>query len=204
MDFVTLDFETATSDRASACEIGLTKVKNDQILETRSWLIRPRKLDFNFYNILIHGIRPEHVKFEPEFDDLWEEIFPWLDQQFIIAHNASFDISVLRSTLDVYHLPYPDLHYACSVAFSRVIWPGLVKYNLKDLCNHHQIDFVHHRAGNDSEATARLSLIAFEQAGISDLKDFQEKLMITPGRMTDGIVEGPKSKIRKKTKKTPK
>jgi len=36
MDFVTIDFETATSDLDSPCEIGLTIVQNSKILETKS------------------------------------------------------------------------------------------------------------------------------------------------------------------------
>jgi DNA polymerase-3 subunit epsilon len=39
MDFITIDFETATADRDSPCEIGLTFVKDRQIIETKSWLI---------------------------------------------------------------------------------------------------------------------------------------------------------------------
>jgi DNA polymerase III subunit epsilon len=40
MDFITLDFETATSQRDSPCEIGLTFVSGGQIVETKSWLIK--------------------------------------------------------------------------------------------------------------------------------------------------------------------
>lgn len=72
MNFVAIDFETATSDRNSPCEIGLTFVENWEIKETRSWLIKPKCYPyFNPVNISIHGIRPEHVVNEPEFDEIW-------------------------------------------------------------------------------------------------------------------------------------
>ena len=41
MNFITIDFETATSDRNSPCEIGLTIVKDLEIKSTKSWLIKP-------------------------------------------------------------------------------------------------------------------------------------------------------------------
>lgn len=201
MDFVTIDFETATSARNSACEVGLTIVKNDRILGTKSWLIRPKIMDFNYFNILIHGIRPEHVRYEPEFDELWDEIGPIVANQLLIAHNASFDISVLRSSLETYGIPYPDLLYTCSVAFSRKIWPEIPKYNLKSLCDYHDIPLVHHRAGNDSEATARIALLAFEHAGIGNLEDFQNILGTTPGRMHAGGVDGPQRRKKVKGKR---
>lgn len=125
MNFTTIDFETANSERDSPCEIGLTFVKNSQIVETKSWLIKPRYSEFDYFNILIHGIRPEHVIDKPEFNELWEELKPLIEDQFIIAHNASFDISVLRRTLQTYQLPFPTLNYSCSYIFSKSLWPVL-------------------------------------------------------------------------------
>ena len=41
MDFITIDFETATTDRDSPCEIGLTFVEKNEIKDVESWLIKP-------------------------------------------------------------------------------------------------------------------------------------------------------------------
>jgi DNA polymerase-3 subunit epsilon len=43
-----------------------------QIVETKSWLIKPLYDEFDYFNILIHGIRPEHVADKPEFNELWD------------------------------------------------------------------------------------------------------------------------------------
>ena len=201
MDFITIDFETATSKWDSPCEIGLTIVKEGMIVDTLEWLIKPHYPEFNYYNVLIHGIRPEHVAHSPEFDELWEELHPILENQFLIAHNAGFDMGVLRKTLDTYQIPYPNLQYSCSVVFSRKIWAGLPKYDLKSLCNMHGISFRHHRAGADSRATAELSLRAFEAAEIESLSDFEEKLNITVGKLFEG---GHHPSIHKNLKKTKK
>lgn len=186
MEFITIDFETATAQRDSPCEIGLTFVSGGQIVDTKSWLIKPMYDEFDYFNILIHGIRPEHVADKPEFNELWKEIKPLVENKFLIAHNAGFDISVLRRTLEAYQLPLPTLNYSCSYIFSKKIWQGLPAYDLKTLCRVNNIDLKHHRAGADSKATAELTLKAFEIAGVSSLDDFSEKLKTTVGQLYEG------------------
>lgn len=186
MNFITLDFETATSQRDSPCEIGLTFVQNSRIIETRSWLIKPLYNAFDYYNTLIHGIRPEHVAHHPEFDELWHELQPLIENQFIIAHNAAFDMSVLRKTLETYRLPFPNLNYSCSYIFAKKVWLDLPAYDLKTLCNMNNIRFNHHRAGADSQATAELALQAFKIANVSCMEDFPEKLKTTIGCLYEG------------------
>jgi len=186
MDFITIDFETATSQRNSPCEIGLTFVESGHIVETKSWLIKPMHNEFDYFNILIHGIKPEHVSDKPEFNELWNEIKPLIENKFLIAHNAGFDMSVLRRTLETYHLPFPALNYSCSYIFSKKVWQGLPAYDLKTLCKINNIDLKHHRAGADSRATAELTLKAFEIVGVSSIDDFPEKLKTTVGQLYDG------------------
>ena len=183
MDFITIDFETATSERHSPCEIGLTFVKDNKIVETKSWLIKPIDNEYDGFNIYIHGITPEDTADKPEFHEIWPEIRPLIENQFLIAHNAGFDISVLRRTLELYKLPFPTLNYSCSYIFSKKVWLGLPAYDLKTLCKINNIDFKHHRAGPDSKATAELSLKAFALACIESLEDFPEKLRTNIGQL---------------------
>ena len=200
MDFITLDFETATAQRDSPCEIGLTFVSGGKIVDTKSWLIKPLYKEFDYFNILIHGIRPEHVADKPEFNELWKEIKPLVENKFLIAHNAGFDISVLRKTLEAYKLPFPTLNYSCSYIFAKKVWQGLSAYDLKTLCKVNNIELKHHRAGADSKATAELTLKAFEIAGVSSLDDFPEKLKTTVGKLYDGGYSPSETKrIRKAT-----
>ena len=187
MDFITIDFETATADRNSPCEIGLTFVENNQVKDVKSWLIKPECYpDFDGFNISIHGIMPKDVKNSPEFDELWQDLYPMINGKFLIAHNAGFDISVLRRTLETYNLPFPDLQYSCSYIFSKKVWEGLPAYDLKTLCRVNEIPLVHHRAGPDSEATAKLSIKAFEKAQIQTIDDFPDKLRTIVGRLYNG------------------
>ncbi|WP_242917903.1 3'-5' exonuclease [Pontibacter liquoris] len=180
MDFITLDFETATPQRDSPCELGVTIVRDRQIVETKSWLIKPLYYPhFNPFNVAVHGIRPADVAQQPTFEELWPAIKPYLDGHLLIAHNASFDFSVLRKTLATYQLPLPKARFACSLKFSRKIWKGLSAYDLKSLCNMHRIQFHHHRAASDSHACAALTLKALAHTGTTCETEFAAKMLST-------------------------
>lgn len=188
MDFITIDFETATADRFSPCEVGLTFVKDNKVIETKSWLIKPYSHPrFDSFNIMIHGITPQDVSDKPEFPEIWSSYLkPLIDQNFIIAHNAGFDISVLRKTLDYYNLPYPELKYACSYIFSKKVWEGLPSYDLKTLCKINSINLNHHRAASDSLACAEITIKAFAQTQTNSIDELPDKLKTTIGQLFSG------------------
>ncbi|MBP5400341.1 MAG: hypothetical protein J6Y35_01785 [Bacteroidales bacterium] len=186
MDFITIDFETANSERCSPCEIGLTFVENNEIKDSVSWLIKPMDNCYDFFNTEIHGLSEKDTENEPEFNVIWEKVHPLIHNKFIIAHNAGFDMSVLRKTLDLYNIPYPSFTYACSYKFSKKTWPGLPSYNLFSLCSYLGISFQHHRAKSDSLATAKLSLLSFNKMNVQTEDDFIPKLQTRVGCIFDG------------------
>ena len=186
VDFVTIDFETANEFRDSPCEIGLTFVEKGDIKFSKSWLIKPMYDWFNPFNVYIHGITEEDVKDAPTFDLLWQDIAPMIEGKFLIAHNAGFDFSVLRRTLDAYEIPYPNLQYSCSYIFSKKVWSGLSSYDLLSLCHINGIDLPTHRAADDSLACAHLSLKAFKTAGLHSFDDFTPKLQTTIDKLFPG------------------
>lgn len=187
MNFIAIDFETADPFRDSPCEIGLTFVENNKIIETKSWLIKPDCWpDFDDYVCGIHNIQPEDVKDAPTFAELWPEILSLINNKKLIGHNAGFSFSVLRATLELYELEHPQLDYACSYIFSRHAWPGLFTYSLDYLCSTKTYDFIINRAGPDSESIARLCLKVFEDFEISSFEDLSIKLRTNPGQLFPG------------------
>lgn len=169
-DFVSIDFETA--DKYIPCSLGLTVVENSQIVCTKNWLIKPICFPyFHFYAQKIHGIHKEDVENKPEFNQLWHEIEPYLYDKIIIAHNASFDINVLRKTLLHYGIPKPKARYLCTYQLSRIVWKESTKFSLDHLCNQENITLNHHRAESDAEACARLFL---REAEILEANNFYE------------------------------
>lgn len=176
-DFVAIDFETA--DNYIPCSLGLAVVRQSQIVETRSWLIKPICYPyFHFYAQKIHGIHKEDVAFEPEFDELWSEMSPYLESQILVAHNASFDINVLRKTLRHYKLPIPSARYYCSYQIARLTWPESPKYSLDYLCNQIGFEFCHHKADADAEACAKVLLKEAEVLEVQNFTQLKQKLKI--------------------------
>ena len=78
INFIAIDFETATGKRASICEAGICVVRNGEIVETRSWLVRPQGNMYSYWNMQIHGIRPNDTVDSPEFPEVWAEISEYL------------------------------------------------------------------------------------------------------------------------------
>lgn len=177
IDFCAIDFETATFERNSACEVGICIVENNKIVETKNWLIKPPSFPyFNARNVEIHGIHPSDVKDAPTFDEIWYEMEDILRGNIMIAHNASFDAGVLRSCLDYYGLFKPKLEYLCSIQIAKKSWKNLPKYGLKSLAELHDIEFNHHRAGADAEVCAKISLLGFERLMLTNNDELKQLL----------------------------
>jgi DNA polymerase-3 subunit epsilon len=203
LNFIALDFETATDERSSICETGLTFVENGKITNTLSWLVRPKDNEYGFFQTMIHGITPEDTADKPEFNQLWKEIRPLIDGKTLVAHNAAFDMYVLRDALDLYQLPYPDIRTFCSCTLARRTFPGLFSYSLEPVCDHLGIRLEnHHRAGADSKACAEICLKAFEWKEISDLSALKDACRILFGTMNSESRSyvGPSSKHKPKDK----
>jgi DNA polymerase III subunit epsilon len=183
MNFVAIDFETANERRHSACEIGVSVVRDNQLVETKAWLIRPPEVRFNSFNTYLHGIAAHHVINEPEFNELWKILEPYLNGQLVIAHNASFDLSVLRCLLDYYALPYPELTYSCSLMMARNAWQGLPSYRLNALSELLDIPLNHHRALSDAIACSHLALKAFRRHEVDEMEEIEEKMGLKTGRL---------------------
>lgn len=170
MTFTAIDFETAHAQ--FPCEIGICKVEDGVIQSTQSWLIKPACFPYmDYWCYKTHGISSEMLKEEPSFADLWSTLKPLLEDTLIVAHNAPFDIGVLRSSLGWYDLAMPHSEYVCSVSLSRRVWKGLESYSLSHLCALHDIRFLHHRAGSDAEACANLVLKMSETLFVSSMEE---------------------------------
>jgi DNA polymerase III subunit epsilon len=183
-DFVAIDFETANRDPASACAIGLALVKAGQVVANPSWLIRPPRLYFDPAFIQIHGIDADKVINEPEFDLVWEWLKPQLDGTIIIAHNAVFDINVLKNTLDYYRLPFPTFRYSCTKIIAQKTWPTYKRYNLAELALRHGFEFKHHDAAEDARVCAGIALKAFAKHSAGSFDELNKQANISYGRLS--------------------
>ena len=183
--FVAIDFETANRKPSSPCALGLI-VCRDGIMEKKSWLIKPDPLYFSPFNVSIHGITSLDVKDSPGFDEVWPEIRLWLENFPVIAHNASFDMGVLRYTLAHYELTCPPLQYFCTVRLARKALPHLMNHKLNTVASAIGVDFVHHDALEDAYAASRIVLYLMDKYRAASLQELAQLLNVG-GKTLDGI-----------------
>ncbi|WP_458119507.1 3'-5' exonuclease [Paenibacillus sp. Z6-24] len=162
MDFVTIDFETANSSRASACSIGVVEISGGEITTERSWLINPQQ-HFDAMNISIHNITSSMVQDAPTFGELWPDLLPYLENKHVVAHNAAFDMSVLRHSLDAASAGYPAFQYYCTYLLSKKILNELPSHRLNNLAAYFGIELNHHDALEDARAAALVLLQLMER-----------------------------------------
>ena len=105
-DFTAIDFETMTPEMTSACAIGVVRVENNVIVQKFYSLIKPVPDSRTFNNSHVHGITPEMVEKAPTFGELWPLIKGYIEDQIIVAHNATFDFNVLDKTADQYGIDF--------------------------------------------------------------------------------------------------
>lgn len=165
MNFVSIDFETATGKRNSACAVGVCVVEEGEIAEVYSALIRPVYDEFSWFNTSLHGICLDDVIDEPDFEELWPSLHELIQDRPVIAHNASFDISVLRSTLSHYDIHPPRLRYCCTCNMAKRLWPRLSSHKLNIVADHLGIELNHNDAGSDATVCAKIALRAIEECG---------------------------------------
>jgi DNA polymerase-3 subunit epsilon len=183
MPVVAIDFETANEQRSSPCAIGLAWVENGQITEVEHHYIRPAEMRFSGWNIAVHGIRPADVEHADEFPAVLSRLRDRIERATVIAHNASFDISVLRRTCELYGLPFPAFDFLCTVQVAKNTWPQLPSAKLNAVCDFLGVEFKHHDAAQDAFACASVALAAVEATKASHIRDLPGKLGMVAGRL---------------------
>ncbi|WP_280770869.1 3'-5' exonuclease [Salipaludibacillus daqingensis] len=202
MNFLSVDFETASSRRGSVCAIGLVNVVNDEIVDEKYALVRPKDPYFDPICENIHGISWEDVKHEPTFEELWPELVGYFEKKLVIAHNASFDISVLRHVLDDYHLPYPSMEYNCTVSIAKKTWPEFFNYKLNTIAHYLDMTFHHHHALEDARVAATILLKASEIHNAFEQEEFLRKINLCNGILSpDGYLTPGMNKKRQQSLK---
>jgi DNA polymerase-3 subunit epsilon len=154
-------------------------IEDDRVVERRSWLMQPPLNEYSYWNIRVHGIRPEDTEDAPSFTELYEDLWPYLDGQRLIAHNASFDMSVLRGCCKLRGLVVPRADYVCSVNLARRAFPYLPDHKLSTVCDHCGIELRHHDASSDAHGAAMIALQCREAVGAVSVSDAVRLLGVT-------------------------
>ncbi len=174
--YVAFDVETPNHYNSRMSAIGISVVEDGRIVREFYSLVDPEQ-PFDWFNAQLTGINEETVFDAPSFPELWPEIEPLLSSGVLAAHNASFDIGVLRKCLESYEIAWkPYVRGVCTVTMGRSLLPG-ISHKLNDLCEHYGICLNHHRADSDSHACAEI-LIRYMESGAEPEKFIRSYRMV--------------------------
>ncbi|MEB4615807.1 3'-5' exonuclease [Leucobacter sp. M11] len=171
INFSAIDFETANSNSASACSVGLIRVREGVVVDRQYWLIKPPEAFAAFlpWNIKIHGITPEQVEFAESWEQQLPRLLDFLGDDIVVAHNAGFDMGVIKGACAATIQPTPKLRYLCSVQVARKTYE-LPSYKLPSAAAAAGFrEFSHHDALADAEASAAIISDAAGRHGVDDL-----------------------------------
>ncbi|SBS70179.1 exonuclease domain-containing protein [uncultured Microbacterium sp.] len=171
LDFTAIDFETANSSSASACAVGLARVRDGRIVATAGWLIQPPPGHDRFFelNTGIHGIRAEDVVGAKTWSQQLPDLAAFIGDDVLVAHNAGFDMAVLRRACDATGDTVAPYRYVCSLQVSRKSY-DLPSYRLPLVASAAgYLDFAHHDATADAAACAHIMIDAAGRAGALDI-----------------------------------
>lgn len=163
-NFTAVDFETANFRRGSACAIGLVRVEDGVIVDEYYSLLKPDPFEFNYINTGIHGIKADDCANAKSFNQIWEDIRPWLDDQIVVAHQYHFEKSVFRELFSSYNISCSIKNYLCTCRFSEAFFYQEKSFQLPHLCYSlfgKVID--HHHALEDARACAEVAIALIDK-----------------------------------------
>ncbi|KNY07535.1 exonuclease domain-containing protein [Microbacterium sp. GCS4] len=194
LDFTAIDFETANSSPASACSVGLVRVRDGQVVATAGWLIRPPAGhdEFQEWNVKIHGIRPHDVRSAASWTEQFADLCDFAGSDVLVAHNAGFDLNVLRRASEATATSCPPYRSLCSLQVARKVY-DLDSYRLPRAAEAAGFTgFSHHDALADALACAHIVMDAARRLAAPDVFALASVLKL---RVTEPVVASPERAV---------
>jgi DNA polymerase-3 subunit epsilon len=192
LDFTAIDFETANSYRGSPCAVGLVRVRGGQPVDERRWLIRPpAKADFfEPFHTMLHGIDAEQVRDAPRWDVVLPAIVDYIGDDVVVAHNAGFDIGVIRYACAVDNIEWPEMRFLCSMVMARRAL-SLPSYRLPFVAESLGCAMgAHHDPLADAHGVVGVVRALAAEAGATTLAGLAAAHHMSIGRMSSGLYAG--------------
>jgi DNA polymerase-3 subunit epsilon len=168
--FITaIDFETTSINNPRATEIGLVALDlNLEPVATYETVINPGR-PVNKRSLGVSRLSMEQINSAEPFSAYWPSIHPFINNRVLVAHNAEFDLKVLKAeleTIGIKTLP-PSI---CSCLLARKIYPKIPTHRLRFLASVLNIDLTPHRALSDALACGALlkNLISREPNAVNE------------------------------------
>lgn len=150
LNFLDLETTGLSYHRDRIIEIYIVKLKNGIEIDRFSTLVNPNILPDSRI-LALTNISLKDLKKSPEFKLIAKDVFDFINNEYIVAHNARFDHSFLKAELQREGLKFKS-KYICTVKLSKNLYPQFQRHNLDSLITRLNIDAgERHRASYDTE-----------------------------------------------------
>lgn len=175
--WVALDFETATADPASVCEVGYSVLVGDVVESSGQWRVRPPRNRYDEKNTSLHGIGPADTAASPDLAEIWPRISELLSGGRVLLHWAKFDSGVLQACTESLGLAVPAFEYLDTVPLAKMAFPGIPSHRLPLLARVFGIPLDHHGSESDARAVALVAVRCRRASGLPSLSRAGEALL---------------------------
>ena len=180
LDFYVIDFETANTFANSACSVGIVRFIDGKEDGSIYSLIHPAKMYFiPEWTEQIHHISYSDVRNKPYFPEVWDKIItPFINEKPhlpFVAHNACFDMNVIRKSCEYYGMEIPKIKYFDSLRIAQKTWTEFETHKLTYLAEQFGIIYNAHNALDDSVTCGKIVSLAAEKLGTDNISDLLKK-----------------------------
>lgn len=164
MKFAVVDIETTGDKPKNFKVIEIAIILHDGVneLETFHSFVDPQE-KINPFVSRLTGITENDLRGAPKFFEIAKEIIELTKDTVFVAHNVSFDYGVLRNEYRRLGFDY-RMDHLDTVQTAKILFPGYASYGLKNITRELGIALPkHHRAIEDTRATAKLFGMLFER-----------------------------------------
>lgn len=159
-----LDLETTGLDPKydEIIEIGIIKVRNNQIVDTYQTLVQPSRKYFDDEDNEIYvdefieeltGISNEMLEAAPKIEEVIENSINFISEDIIVGHNVNFDINFLYDAIKKYNNTDLSNDFLDLMKMARRAIKEINHHRLKDIAAFFEYDYEPHRALEDCKAT---------------------------------------------------
>ena len=181
MKIAFIDFETANKERNSICSVGIS-VQEDGV-ETLNFysVCKPEPFKISRQNQEVNGFDYCDLENAPLFSEIYPEVKSIIDSvDYVVSHNANFDMDCLSTYLYKHQIDFPDFIYTCSCELALIHFNNKNLSRLEDIAHFYGITYNAHNALSDAQTTGYVFWKMLGNKSIEDLKlyDFIDRLEI--------------------------
>ena len=158
--YVVFDLETSglSPEFNELIEFGAVVIKDDQILETKQFFIKPsKKIPEEISNLT--KITNDMVKNAVSEKEGMQQIIDFIKDKTLVAHNATFDYTFLKTKAKKYGLKEINNPIIDTLITSRIIFPEAKRYRLAYVAKKYNVMYeadIAHRADYDAGILANI------------------------------------------------